>query len=120
MLASLGEQVQATLLHARLDDAAERQALVTQAWDVAELDRQYRAFLDRFSGVRPDSPGRALAELAHLLYQWRRLLLADPGLPPQLLPPQWSGERARRLLLDRHPRWQRKARAWWQAHEADG
>jgi phenylacetic acid degradation operon negative regulatory protein len=120
VLASLGEQVQATLLHARLDDAAERQALVTQAWDVAELDRQYRAFLDRFSGVRPDSPGRALAELAHLLYQWRRLLLADPGLPPQLLPPQWSGERARRLLLDRHPRWQRKARAWWQAGEADG
>ena len=66
---------------------------------------------------RPESPGQALAELAHLLYQWRRLLLADPGLPPSLLPAQWSGEQARRLLLERHPRWQRTASAWWKARE---
>jgi phenylacetic acid degradation operon negative regulatory protein len=120
VLASLGEPVQSTLLHARLDNPEERQRLVDQAWDVGELDRQYRAFLDRFTDVRPDSSGQALAELTHLLYQWRRLLLADPGLPPQLLPPQWSGNRARRLLLDRHPRWQRKARTWWRSHEDDG
>jgi phenylacetic acid degradation operon negative regulatory protein len=119
VLDSLGEPVQGTLLHARLDDPEHRLRLVTQAWDVAELDRQYRAFLDRFTAVRPESSGQALAELAHLLYQWRRLLLADPGLPPNLLPPQWSGEQARKLLLDRHPRWQRMARTWWQTHEAN-
>jgi phenylacetic acid degradation operon negative regulatory protein len=118
VLASLGEQVQATLLHARLDNPEERQRLVNQAWDVAELDRQYGAFLDRFSGVRPRTPEHALVELAHLLYQWRRLLLADPGLPTNLLPPQWSGEQARRLLLERHRRWRQMARTWWQAHEA--
>jgi len=118
VLASLGEPVQGTLLHARLDNPSERQRLVTQAWDVADLDRQYRAFVDRFTPVRPDSPGQALAELTHLVYQWRRLLLADPGLPPNLLPPQWSGEQARRLLLDRHPRWQRMAHAWWADHDA--
>jgi phenylacetic acid degradation operon negative regulatory protein len=117
VLGSLGEPVQATLLHARLDDPGERQRLVEQAWDVAELDRQYRTFLDRFTPVRPDSPGVALPELAHLLYQWRRLLLADPGLPPSLLPPQWSGDQARRLLLDRHPRWREMARTWWTEHE---
>ena len=119
VLAALGEPVQATLLHARLDNLDERERLVTQAWDVSELDRQYRAFLDRFSPSRPRQPGQALVELAHLLYQWRRLLLADPGLPPNLLPPQWSGEQARKLLLDRHPRWQRMARTWWQAREAE-
>lgn len=118
VLASLGEAVQGTILHARLDNPDERQRLVMQAWDVAELEREYRTFLDRFTPVRPDSSGQALAELAHLLYQWRRLLLADPGLPPSLLPPQWSGEQARRLLLERHPSWQRMARAWWQAREA--
>jgi phenylacetic acid degradation operon negative regulatory protein len=117
VLADLGDAVQGTILHARLDNPEERQRLVTQAWDVAELDRQYRSFLDRFTPVRPGSPGMALAELAHLLYQWRRLLLADPGLPPSLLPPQWSGEQARRLLLERHPRWQRTASAWWTARE---
>lgn len=117
-LASLGDAVQGTLLHARLDDPRERVRLVTQAWDVDELDRQYHSFLDRFKSVRPTTPEAALAELAHLLYHWRRLLLADPGLPPTLLPPHWSGEQARRLLLDRHPRWLKMARTWWQARES--
>jgi phenylacetic acid degradation operon negative regulatory protein len=118
VLETLGEPVQFTLLRARVDDPDERQRLVTQAWDVAELDRQYRSFLNRFKAVRPGSPGRALAELAHLLYQWRRLLLADPGLPPNLLPARWIGEQARQLLLDRHARWQQMAEVWWREHEA--
>jgi phenylacetic acid degradation operon negative regulatory protein len=118
-LTSLGEAIQGTLLHARLDDPSERVRLVAQAWDVDELDRQYQAFLDRFKSARPATPQAAIAELAHLLYHWRRLLLADPGLPPTLLPAHWSGERARRLLLDRHPRWLKMARPWWQSREPD-
>jgi phenylacetic acid degradation operon negative regulatory protein len=118
-LASLGDAVQGTLLHARLDDPDERLRLVRQAWDVDDLDRQYRAFLDRFDAVPPQSPEAAIAALAHLLYHWRRLLLVDPGLPPVLLPPHWSGEQARKLLLDRHPRWLKVARTWWDARESD-
>jgi phenylacetic acid degradation operon negative regulatory protein len=120
VLASLGEPVQGTLLHARLDNPEDRQRLVAQAWDVPDVDRRYREFLDRFTTVRPATPEGALAEHTHLLYQWRRLLMADPGLPPNLLPPKWSGEQARRLLLDRHPRWQEMARAWWKARESEG
>lgn len=118
VLDSLDGPIQATLLHARLDDPEERHALVTQAWDVAELDANYRAFVDRFAAADPRSPGESLAELAHLVYEWRRLLLADPGLPPSLLPPDWSGEQARQLLLDRHNRWIPTARTWWQDSEA--
>ena len=118
VLASLGESVRGTLLHARLDNPAERQRLVTQAWDLPDLDRQYRAFLDRFRKVRPGSPEEALVELAHLVYHWRRLLLADPGLPPSLLPPKWSGEQARQMLLDRHSKWQPVARTWWNDRDA--
>jgi len=118
VLASLGETVQGTLLHARLDNPEERQRLVTQAWDVAELDRQYQSFVDRYTTAQPDTPECALVELAHLVYQWRRLLLADPGLPPSLLPPRWSGEQARQLVLDRHRHWQRMARMWWEERDA--
>ena len=118
VLGSLGEPVRGTLLHARLDDPEERHGLVSQAWDLGDLDRQYRAFVDRFAPLRPDTAGETLAQLAHLVYQWRRLLLADPGLPPSLLPDRWSGDRARQLLLDRHARWRPVARDWWRDREA--
>lgn len=120
VLRSFGGLVHGTLLHARLDDPGESERLVAQAWDLPDLDLQYRAFIDRFRAARPDTPELTLAQLAHLVYHWRRLLLADPGLPPRLLPAQWSGEQARRLLLDHHRRWHRTARGWWHAHEAQG
>jgi phenylacetic acid degradation operon negative regulatory protein len=115
VLDALGPPVRGILLQARLDDPAEQQRLVTQAWDVADLDRQYRAFIDRFGAGRPQSPADALAHLAHLVYEWRRLLLADPGLPATLLPPGWNGGEARRLLLEHRQRWHPLALGWWRA-----
>jgi phenylacetic acid degradation operon negative regulatory protein len=119
VLRSLGDQVQGTLLHARLDDPAERHRLVAQAWDVSELDTQYAEFIDRFAAARPRTPADALAQLVHLCYQWRRLLLLDPGLPPTLLPADWIGEPARALLLDRHAAWHELAQPWWDAREGE-
>lgn len=119
VLASLGADVQATILHAQLDDPAERHRLVAQAWDVDELDARYRAFMAGLAAVQPGSPADAFAARLHLLYRWRRLLLADPGLPPMLLPQDWSGEQARRLMVDRYVAWQRLAAEWWAAREAD-
>lgn len=119
VLRSLGTAVQGTLLHSRLDDPAERQRLVAQAWDVSELAARYKVFIDRFAEVEPGSPAEALAERTHLLYEWRRLVLADPGLPPALLPGDWSGEQARRLLLECYARWERPSQAWWREREAE-
>ncbi len=119
VLGSLGDQVTGTLLHARLDDPRERHRLAAQAWDVQELNDRYQSFVKRFVDSRPQTPGDALAELLHLNYQWRRLLLADPGLPPTLLPPDWSGERARLLLLDLRANWQRISGTWWEQREAE-
>jgi phenylacetic acid degradation operon negative regulatory protein len=119
VLRSLGSPVQGTLLHARLDDPGERQKLVAQAWDVGELATRYKGFIERFAGVEPDAPAEAVAERTHLLYEWRRLVLVDPGLPPALLPPEWSGEHARRLLLSRSASWEPPAQAWWRACEAE-
>jgi phenylacetic acid degradation operon negative regulatory protein len=119
VLRSLGTVVQGTLLHARLDDPAERERLVAQAWDTSELAARYKVFIERFAEVEPGSPAEALAQRTHLLYEWRRLVLADPGLPPALLPPDWSGEQARRLMLERSARWERPALAWWRAREAE-
>jgi len=118
VLRSLDADVQATILHARLDDPAERHRLVAQAWDVHELDDGYRSFTGEWAAAEPPSPSEAFVQRLHLVYQWRRLLLADPGLPPALLPDDWSGERARRLLLDLHARWQPLATTWWEMQDA--
>lgn len=114
VLSSFGAEVQATILHAQLDDPGERHRLVARAWDVADLDARYQAFIAELAAVQPGSPAEAFAARMHMLYQWRRLLLADPGLPPMLLPQDWSGERARRLLVDRYVAWRRLAGQWWQ------
>jgi phenylacetic acid degradation operon negative regulatory protein len=115
---SLGSGVQATVLHARLDDPGERHRLVAQAWDVGKLDARYQTFVSQWAKADPASPDEAFIQRMHLVYQWRLLMLADPGLPPALLPRDWSGERARRLMLDRHVSWQPLATKWWDAREA--
>ena len=115
VIRSLGADVQATILHAQLDDPGERHRLVAQAWDVGDLDIRYRAFMAELAAVQPGSAADAFAARLHMLYQWRRLLLADPGLPPMLLPQDWSGEQARRLMVDRYVTWRRLAAEWWDA-----
>jgi len=117
VLRSLGADVQAVILHARLDDPGERHRLVSQAWDVHELEARYRSFVRHWAAVHATVPSEAFIQRLHLVYQWRRLLLADPGLPPALLPEEWSGEQARRLLLDRHAQWRPLATAWWDGRE---
>jgi phenylacetic acid degradation operon negative regulatory protein len=117
VLHSLGADVQATILHAQLDNPVERHRLVAQAWDVDELDSRYRAFATELAAAGPSSAADAFAARLHMLYRWRRLLLADPGLPPMLLPQDWSGEQARRLMVDRYVTWQRLATEWWNARE---
>lgn len=115
---ALGADVQATILHARLDDPGDRHRLVAQAWDVGKLDTNYRAFIGQWTEADPASPDEVFVQRMHLVYQWRLLMLADPGLPSALLPPDWSGERARQLMLERHAIWQPLASKWWDARDA--
>jgi phenylacetic acid degradation operon negative regulatory protein len=37
-----------------------------------------------------------------MLTQWRRLPYLDPGLPTELLPPDWNAVQARRVFGDLH------------------
>jgi phenylacetic acid degradation operon negative regulatory protein len=74
-------------------------------WDLDGLRARYAEFLGRWTPVRerwdPASaaePGQAFADYVRLLTEWRRLPYADPGLPLELLPPGWTGERAAELF----------------------
>jgi phenylacetic acid degradation operon negative regulatory protein len=42
----------------------------------------------------PVEPARAFTDYVTALTDWRRLPYAEPGLPPEVLPADWTGQRA--------------------------
>jgi phenylacetic acid degradation operon negative regulatory protein len=103
--------------HIGLGDSDTRR-LVARTWDLDAIGRAYERFerehlrvLDRWRR-RPDlTEARAFADFTRSLTAWRRLPYLDPGLPVDLLPDDWPGERARRLFLELVDRLDRRALA---------
>jgi phenylacetic acid degradation operon negative regulatory protein len=92
--------------HLGYDDLANR---VTQWWDLDSIDARYRQFLttyrpmlDRWAARRrPSQHGaEAFADYVRALTSWRQLPYLDPGLPAELLPPDWSGRAAAELFAE--------------------
>lgn len=108
-VAALGLDRMVALFEATSGSAAEGvRALCHDAWKLDETDRQYRAFIERFTPLqarlrncetRP-SPEDAFALRTLMIHAYRRTLLKDPGLPPALMPDDWSGRTARGLAAD--------------------
>ncbi len=73
-------------------------------WDLDRLEQLYQAFIDAAGPVlagwqaRGGDPGQAFADYVRVLTAWRRLPFLDPGLPPELLPPDWNGATAADLF----------------------
>ncbi|MFB6615866.1 PaaX family transcriptional regulator C-terminal domain-containing protein [Streptomyces sp. NPDC085524] len=90
---------------------------VARWWDLAALAKQHEEFLDRHgpalralrSGPEP-TPEEAYRGYLPALDSWRRLPYADPGLPRDLLPADWPGDRAAAVFAELHARlWERSA-----------
>lgn len=74
--------------------------LVSRAWDLASIGRAYERWLTEavalVGGMPFDAtPDEVFAIRSRLVHGWRNFLFRDPGLPAQLLPPGWPGEKAR-------------------------
>lgn len=79
--------------------------LVSRAWDLAEIEARYDAFLTRFEPVRSDPPATpegAYVQRFELIHAWREFPLVDPYLPRDLLSDDWAGDRAARLFEEIH------------------
>ncbi|MFI1647229.1 PaaX family transcriptional regulator C-terminal domain-containing protein [Streptomyces avidinii] len=84
---------------------------VARWWDLAALAKQHEEFLDLHepvlralqSGPEP-SPEEAYRDYLLALDTWRRLPYADPGLPRELLPAGWPGDRAAAVFAELHER----------------
>ena len=94
-------------------EVGDERTLVRSAWDLEAVEQRYEDFLDLAARRRPRSDRQALVAQVRLVQEWRRFPLLDPGLPPELLPPRWSGNRAAEVFRERHAAWAPRAQAAW-------
>ncbi|MEV8532026.1 PaaX family transcriptional regulator C-terminal domain-containing protein [Streptomyces sp. NPDC051211] len=84
---------------------------VARWWDLTSLAKQHEEFLDLHepvlrsyqSGPAP-TPEAAYRDYLLALDTWRRLPYADPGLPRDLLPSDWPGDRSAAVFGELHAR----------------
>lgn len=91
------EQVRAERFTADYD--GDPRGLVSRTWDVEALARSYRRWLGDaealVAAAGPDPDDRAaFAARSRLVHEWRKFLFRDPGLPEELLPAEWPGDKA--------------------------
>lgn len=91
----------------------DERSLVRSAWDLDAIEARYEKFLELVARRRPRTDRQALVAQVRLVQEWRRFPLLDPGLPKELLPPRWSGNRAAEVFRERHAIWAPRARAAW-------
>jgi phenylacetic acid degradation operon negative regulatory protein len=83
---------------AREDDPVARAA---QAWDLDGLAASYTGWLQLAKELVAEPVQQdeaAFAVRSRLVHEWRKFLFTDPGLPAELLPPDWPGETAARFF----------------------
>lgn len=76
-------------------------ARVGEWWDLGSIAALYDDFLADHRGLtrlREPDPPRAFAAYVPMLTAWRRLPYLDPGIPLELLPDGWPGEKAGELF----------------------
>lgn len=144
-LRRLGLDSYADLFHAEHLAFGDPSAKIRRWWDLDELERRYRAFIQAHEpalrrweqsrdtagaagaagavgsvesvrgrdGEAGSVGGReAFADYVRALTDWRRLPYSDPGLPAELLPPDWIGLRAAEAFFTLRSLLEEPARAY--------
>jgi phenylacetic acid degradation operon negative regulatory protein len=87
----------------QLESAASPRTIAASAWDFRHLNEAYESFLAAFAPLANASPGDEVSCFVLrmlLIHEYRRILLQDPQLPPELLPSDWTGALARNLAAN--------------------
>jgi phenylacetic acid degradation operon negative regulatory protein len=93
----------ALLLRSATEGSEADRHLVACGWDLGDLTRRYRRFVEIFAPVLEAAKGNDNAALPAeaafiirtlLIHEYRKIHLQDPLLPPALLPCDWVGAAA--------------------------
>jgi phenylacetic acid degradation operon negative regulatory protein len=103
-LGSLDAARDALLLRATSQDVGIDKTVVAVGWDLGDLARRYKRFVDAYSTVDEAldaqdalTPEAAFVIRTLLIHEYRKIHLQDPLLPPALLPDDWVGSTAYEL-----------------------
>ncbi|HFC05119.1 MAG TPA: phenylacetic acid degradation operon negative regulatory protein PaaX [Rhizobiales bacterium] len=101
VLAGAGLKPSCIVFSSDLENQSDTRAIVTNGWDLKELSNAYQRLLNCFGDaaeLASVGPQEAFVARSLIIHQYRRILLKDPQLPDELLPPDWNGEKARKLV----------------------
>lgn len=115
VLDDLGLSGQAVSFVANFGAIGDETELVSDAWDLEELEARYEDLIETFRRLRPTDDKTAFDALTRLVHAWRKFPFLDPALPARLLPSRWSGNDAHDLFHERHRAWSALANDWFDA-----
>lgn len=98
---SLTPDLPETIYHlkGRVVGDTDNRTLSRRAWDIPAIERQYHHFLShvlpQILSIAPVNDSSCYAARIRLVYEYRKFLHIDPGLPQILLPQPWIGNTAR-------------------------
>ena len=97
-LSGLEGTADALLLKSSSGGVETDRRLVASGWDLGDLARRYRRFVETFTPVANAMPCGATESAfvirTLLIHEYRKIHLQDPLLPPALLPTDWVGTTA--------------------------
>jgi phenylacetic acid degradation operon negative regulatory protein len=101
----------------RIGGLGEPRKVAEEAWDLDAVAEQYEEFHTRFRRAQPASPAATFRTMTELVHEWRKFPFIDPDLPAELLGWGLRRRKADALFRDRHDRWDRAARAYFESLE---
>ncbi|MET0136131.1 MAG: PaaX family transcriptional regulator C-terminal domain-containing protein [Kibdelosporangium sp.] len=113
ILQSLGLGQDAMSFVAQYGTIGEVGSMVARAWDLSEVETRYEEFIAEFGAMQPGNGRPTLHAQTMLVHEWRRFPFLDPGLPLDLLPPNWRGVQAAELFHTKHLEWRPAAQQHW-------
>ncbi|MGW0197505.1 PaaX family transcriptional regulator [Nonomuraea sp. NPDC003201] len=95
-------------------------AVAEQAWDLDAVADRYERLLVDFGDRIADGPEECFRAWTGLTQAWRECVLTEPGLPSDVLRPDWPRERARNLVARCRSAWRPAAHAFFQSLAGTG
>ncbi|MQY22257.1 hypothetical protein NRB20_53700 [Nocardia sp. RB20] len=101
-----------TVLSSRIEHP-EVLDVVERAWDLDAIAQRYDRFIDEFDQRAPTTDQEFFAAWTELVHAWRECVITEPGLPAEVLRPDWPRDRGRELVVARRATWRAPAHAFF-------